>query len=172
LKKTTIKQSEPLRPVDQQFEAYDKAADTVKLRPVQYVCILLLLFALLTIAWALPFPHLGFLGRYNGYVNWASFMIAFLVYFYLKLSPMVSYAMLFLVFGCSYGIIQLEQWQKVGGPTLGSVGSALFLLAMAGLLLVYFVNSGSTKKLDAVRLMLKSPLWLIVTILRSVKVRY
>jgi hypothetical protein len=160
LKKTTIKQSEPLRPVDQQFEAYDKAADTVKLRPVQYVCILLLLFALLTIAWALPFPHLGFLGRYNGYVNWASFMIAFLVYFYLKLSPMVSYAM------------QLEQWQKVGGPTLGSVGSALFLLAMAGLLLVYFVNSGSTKKLDAVRLMLKSPLWLIVTILRSVKVRY
>jgi len=154
------------RPVDGYFEEVDQAYH--KNAAIAVLAVLLMLFGLVTFVWALPFPHLGFLGKYNGYLNWASFLIAAAIYCLLRLSPMVSYLMLFLLFGFSYGIIQLEGWQKTGGPALWLIGIIGFGVGVAIQMLINKpadVNTGLNR-------LTKSPVWLLVFLLRSVKIRY
>ncbi|WP_342645941.1 hypothetical protein [Mucilaginibacter sp. CSA2-8R] len=161
-----MKPKEELRPVERQFENYSKTVSTLPNTALLYAAVILTLFGLMLFAWALPFPHLGFLGKYNGYVNWASFLIAGLIYYYLRLSPTVSYLLLFILFAFSYIIIQLEQ--RFTGSGLLLTGLGVLLVGLAGQRVIY-------KKLSNVpvfTMMINAPLWLMVSLLRKLKVRY
>src|SRR5690554_3662671 len=85
---------------------------------LRWIFIPLITFGAFGLIWSIPFPHLPFLGKFNGFVNWASFVVAFSIYYYYKLSPTLSYGML-LIFGLfSYFIVQLEYWEIDGGLSL------------------------------------------------------
>ncbi|MDT3404511.1 hypothetical protein [Mucilaginibacter terrae] len=154
------------RPVDRYFEevgtAYNKNAGVAAL------FVLLMLFGLVTLVWALPFPHLAFLGKYNGYLNWASFLIAGLIYYLLRLSPMVSYLMLFWLFGFSYGIIQLEGWQKAGGPALWVIGFSVFAFTLA----VQLFAISASKISKGFNFLFKAPVWVLVLLLKKLGLKY
>jgi hypothetical protein len=144
--------------IDRQFEQYNQAAGHTPYRYLLYPAIIFFAFGLLAVIWAIPFPQLAFLGRYNGFINWASFLIAGIIYYYLRLSPVVSYVLLLLTFAFSYGIIQLEKWQQAGGPYIWVVGLVLLLLgAIAQLILM-------RKRTAWVKILLTGPVWLIMTI--------
>src|SRR5580700_10645698 len=96
----------PKRPVDIYFDKYAESHQTSTNKLIHWICVPLIVFSLLGLVWAIPFPHINFLGRFNGFFNWASFLIAFSVYYYYKLSPVLSYLMLLIVFSFSYGIIE------------------------------------------------------------------
>jgi len=102
---------------------------------IHYICVPLLMFSLFGLIWAVPFPHLKFLGSYNGYFNWASFAIALAVYYYLRISPLVSYTMLFVLMGFSYLILQLQGWQAAGGPAMWLICIIIFIPALCIILL-------------------------------------
>jgi len=154
------------RPVDIYFNEADLIYKASYFAAV--ISVLLMLFGLITFVWAIPFPHLAFLGKYNGYLNWASFLIAATIYYLLKLSPMVSYIMLFMLFGFSYGIIQLEHLQKSGGPALWIVGFGVLIIG-----LVIQMLSFKQKDVDKrAHQMLISPVWLIVFLLKKIGIRY
>jgi hypothetical protein len=156
------------RPVERDYEQYDQVYQRTPNSFILYIAIPLMLFGLLCFVWALPFPHLAFLGRYNGYVNWASFLIAGLIYHYLKLSPIVSYLILFMFFGFSYGIIQLEQWQKAGGPSLWLTGIVILLAGIVGQIVLLKVANANR----VLHLVPKSATWLCVSILKKAKLKY
>jgi hypothetical protein len=156
------------RPVDRDFEQFNKVASQKSDTFLLYVGIPLMLFGLLCFVWALPFPYIAFLGRYNGYLNWASFLIAILIYYHLRLSPIVSYIILFMFFGFSYCVIQLEQWQKAGGISLWLVGLTVLTIGVAMQLIVF----SRVKAVNMAQLFLKGPTWLSVTILKAVKIKY
>ncbi|WP_158824949.1 hypothetical protein [Mucilaginibacter lacusdianchii] len=165
------KKTEPKAPerlVDQYFESYENVYQQVTNKWLVYASIPVMLFGLIAFVWAIPFPHLQFLGRYNGFINWASFLIAILIYYYLRLSPVASYILLFLLFGFSYIIIQLEQWQKVGSTPLWLVGLVLLLLGLgAQFTLLSFVRGN-----NYLQLLLKAPLWFIINVIKKLKLRY
>jgi hypothetical protein len=102
---------------------------------IHYICVPLLMFSIFGLLWAIPFPHFKFLGTYNGYFNWASFAIAIAVYYYLRISPLISYTMLFVLLGFSYLIMMLLSWQALGGPAMWLVCLMIFIPA-AGLILI------------------------------------
>lgn len=104
-------------------------------RVIHYICVPLLMFSIFGLLWAIPFPHFKFLGTYNGYFNWASFAIAIAVYYYLRISPMISYAMLFLLLGFSYLIMSLLSWQALGGPAMWQVCVSIFIPSVSALLI-------------------------------------
>ncbi|MVN90096.1 hypothetical protein [Mucilaginibacter aquatilis] len=158
-----------LRPVDKHFDEYSLVQKQFML-PVPVLCfaIVLTLFGLVTFIWALPFPYISFLGRYNGYINWASFLIAFSIYYLLRLSPLVSYVMLFMLFAFSYGIIQLEGWQKAGGPELWLVGLVALIVGLALQLLTYRSFNFNRR----LRLLMLAPLWLIVSIIKKLNFKH
>lgn len=155
-------------PAEKHYQEYNQVYKQAPNKVLVYISVIFMLFGLLALSWALPFPHLGFLGKYSGYINWASFLIALLIYLYLRLSPMVSYLMLFMLFGFSYGIIQLEQWQKAGGPSLLAISAVIFALGLAGQILIL----KAAKVVQVAPMLFKSTVWFLVSILKGIRVRY
>ncbi len=160
-----MKSSTQQRPIDRMVSQFDQAQATSRYPVLTYVATVLIMFGLLAFVWAIPFPHIPFLGKYNGFVNWASFLIAGFVYYALKLSPVVSYVVLFFFFASSYLIIQLEYWQKAGGPALWLIGSGVLIIGI-----IFFILS--TKNKDQLRLLLVSPFAAAAKLLASLKVKY
>ena len=128
---------------------------------IHFVCIPLGMFSLLGLAWSIPFPYLEFLGRYNGYVNWASFLIAFGIYYYYRLSPVFSYMMLLLVFAMSMIVVQFEKWELLGGPALWLVSAFFLLLASVALFIGRKIEGKHTPLLNRVKFMLIGPIWIL-----------
>src|SRR5476651_1508370 len=105
------------RPVDIYFDKYAESHQNETNEQIHWICVPTIVFSLLGLVWAIPFPHIGFLGQYNSYVNWATFLIGFAVFYYYRLSPVLSYFMLLVIFFFTYMTVVLEQWGKTGGPT-------------------------------------------------------
>jgi uncharacterized membrane protein YGL010W len=151
----------PHREIDVLFAEYAADRQHPSNRLIHWVCIPLILFSILGLAWSIPFPHLDFLGRYNGFLNWASFLIAISGYYYYRLSAILSYMMLLLVFALSLIVVQFEKWELAGGPALWLVCTVVLLIAVAGLFLGQKIEGRKRSFLSNVKLVLIGPIWLL-----------
>jgi uncharacterized membrane protein YGL010W len=158
--------------VDVLFDKYAESHQNHTNETIHWICVPLIVFSLLGLVWAIPFPHLGFLGKYNGYINWASFLIAFSVYYYYKLSPVMSYLMLLLIFGMCILIVQLEKVEAAGGPALWLVCTVIFVLAWIGQFIGHKIEGKKPSFLDDVKFLLIGPIWLLHFICKKVGLRY
>lgn len=164
--------SEPKRPVDIYFDKYQESHNNETNEIIHWICVPLIIFSLLGLVWSIPFPHLNFLGKYNGFVNWASFIIAFSIYYYYRLSPVLSYMMLLLVVLMSWGIVSIEAWEKTGGPALWLVSLIIFILAWAGQFIGHKIEGKKPSFLDDVKFLLIGPIWLLHFICLKVGIKY
>ncbi|EDM34048.1 hypothetical protein PBAL39_07090 [Pedobacter sp. BAL39] len=163
---------EAKREIDVLLDQYGESHQNSTNKLIHWICVPLIVFSLLGLVWAIPFPQLEFLGAYNGFVNWASFLIAFAVYYYYRLSAVMSYFMLLFVFAASYGIVQLEYWQAAGGPALWLTCLVIFVLAWVGQFIGHKVEGKKPSFLDDVKFLLIGPLWLLRFICQKMKVKY
>ena len=161
-----------LRPVDIYFNKYAESHQNPTNKLIHWICVPLIVFSLLGLVWAIPFPYIKFLGQYNGFFNWASFLIAFSIYFYYKLSPVLSYLMLILLFGFSYIIIQLDIWQKAGGTALWIVCLVIFIVSWIGQFIGHKIEGKKPSFLDDLKFLLIGPIWLLHFILKKFSIRY
>ena len=139
---------------------------------IHIIFIPLLVFSLFGILWAIPFPYIKFLGQYNADFNWSSFLLAFSIYYYLKLSPVLSYFMLFIMLAYCYLITLLQQWQKAGGPPLGALCGLIFIISCAAL---YGGYKKEGKKLSfeyRYKNILIAPLFLVHLLVKRFKIKY
>lgn len=158
--------------VDVLFDKYAESHQNHSNEIIHWVCVPLIVFSLLGLVWSIPFPHLAFLGKYNGYLNWASFLIAFSIYYYYKLSPVMSYLMLILIFIMSMGIVKIEQAQADGGPALWLVCAVIFVLAWIGQFIGHKIEGKKPSFLDDVKFLLIGPIWLLHFICKKIGLRY
>ncbi len=161
-----------MRPIDKYFDKYGESHQDHTNELIHWICVPLIVFSLLGLVWAIPFPHLEFLGRYNGYVNWASFLLAFSIYYYYKLSPVLSYAMILVTFGFSAIIVSLENMEKAGGWPLWLVCLIIFILAWIGQFIGHKIEGKKPSFLDDVKFLLIGPLWLLHFIFKKAGIRY
>lgn len=156
-----------LRPVENVLEEYNAFHSHPTNRLIQYITIPLLLFGFLGLVWSIPFPHLVFLGKYNGFVNWASFIIAFSIYYYYRLSPGLSYVALLLVFALSAGIVSLEKLEKLGFMPMTQVCLLVFVIAI----LLQWIGYRAEGKFPGLgrnfKNLLVAPLWLASEIFKK-----
>jgi uncharacterized membrane protein YGL010W len=141
-------------------------------RILQWICIPFLTFGVLGIVWSIPFPYLAFLGKYNGFVNWASFLIAFSIYYYYKMSPILSYGILLFVFAFSAGIVGLEKLHTQSSwPQMGSVCMGVFVVGLI-LQFIGYKYEGTTPSLSSnFKLLLNGPLWLMYMLFKKLGYR-
>jgi uncharacterized membrane protein YGL010W len=163
---------EDLRRIDVYFNRLDASHQNPTNRLIHWFCVPLMVLGILGMAWALPFPHIGFLGQYNGYFNWASFIIAFAIYYYLKLSPLLSYFALFLLFGISYGVMQLAAWEHAGGPPLALISPLILFAALAGQYIGSKIEGKDESFNDDTRLLHVTPLWMLYSLTKRFGLRY
>jgi uncharacterized membrane protein YGL010W len=160
------------RPIDIYFDQYTATHQNPTNKLINWVCVPLIIFSLLGLFWAIPFPYIKFLGQYNGYFNWASFLIAGAIYYYYKLSPVLSYLMLLLLFSCSYGIMELDTLQKTGGPALWQVSLVLFAASWIGQLIGYKIEGKRPSFTDELNFLLIGPIWLLSFLLKRFLIKY
>ena len=162
----------PKKEVDLLFDAYSQTRQHPSNLLIHWICIPLILFSVLGIIWSLPFPYLPFLGKYNGFVNWASFVIAFCGYYYYRLSPVLLYMMILLVFAISLVIVQLEKWTMTGGPAIWIVCTVTLILGLAGLMIGRKTEGKKSSFSQDVKFLLIGPIWLLHFICLKTGLKY
>ncbi|MFB5946255.1 Mpo1 family 2-hydroxy fatty acid dioxygenase [Albibacterium profundi] len=139
---------------------------------IHWICVPLIVFSILGLVWMIPFPHISWLGSMNGFVNWASFLIAFVIYYYLKLSPTLSYGMLFVIGFYSYFIVQLEYWEAAGGWPVWAVCALIFVLSWIGQFVGHKIEGRKPSFLIDLKFLLIGPIWLLSKLYRKLKIPY
>lgn len=125
------------------------------------VSVPLLLLGLMGITWIIPFPHLGFLGAYNQYINWSSLFLAVAVYLLLRISPLLSYLMLFILFLLSYVVMQFIAWEHTGGAPVWLISIILLTLSI-GLML------GVLKRRENLKFSFNTPVLVVVWFFKAI----
>ena len=172
--KKKVQEVEPKRPVDTYFEELNANFQDPINRIIQIIFLPLLFFGVMGCIWMIPFPQFEFLVKLNWhtFLNWGSFFIAIIIYFYLKLSATLSYAILFSIGAMSFFIVQLEYIQKNGGPAVIWVCLAITLLALVAL----FLGKGKEKKAitgkQFLQFLLIGPIWLWHFVFQKFNIRY
>jgi uncharacterized membrane protein YGL010W len=133
---------------------------------------LLLIFSLIGIFWTVPFPYIKFLGQYNADFNWASVLLAVMVYYYIKKSAVLGYFMLFVMLVFFYIITQLVQWQTTGGPNMGVLCFGIYFISLIALFIGYKVEGKKLSWEYRYKNILIAPIFLLHLILRRFKLRY
>lgn len=163
----------PKRPVDAYFDKYAESHQNPTNELIHWICVPLIVFSLFGLVWAIPFPNLEFLGRYNGFVNWASFLIGFSIYYYYKLSPVLSYAMLLIVMIFSAAIVGLEKLHNLNNwPPMWQVCLIIFVLAWIGQFIGHKIEGKKPSFLDDVKFLLIGPIWLLHFLFKKAGIRY
>lgn len=162
----------PKRQIDILFDKYAESHQNQTNEMIHWICVPLIVFSLLGLVWSIPFPYLAFLGKYNGFVNWASFLIAFSIYYYYKLSPVMSYFMLLFVFIMSYFVVQLEKVEASGGPAVWLVCAVIFVLAWIGQFIGHKIEGKKPSFFEDVKFLLIGPIWLLHFICKKIGIRY
>lgn len=168
-----MQKQEEKRLVDVYFDKYSESHQNPTNKIIHWICVPLIVFSLFGLVWAIPFPHLNFLGRYNGYVNFASFMIAFSIYYYYRLSPVLSYLMLLLIMFFSAGIVSLEKMHNnQGWPQMWQVCLGIFVLSWIGQFIGHKIEGKKPSFFDDLKFLLIGPIWLLHFILKKAGIRY
>ncbi|MES3018639.1 MAG: Mpo1-like protein [Bacteroidota bacterium] len=161
------------RPVDVYFDKYAESHQNHTNELIHWICVPLIVFSLFGLVWAIPFPKLELLGRYNGYVNWASFLIAFAIYYYYKLSPVLSYVMLLIIMVFSAGIVSLEKAHRLNGwPEMWHVCLIIFVVSWIGQFIGHKIEGKKPSFLDDIKFLLIGPIWLLHFVFKKVGIRY
>ncbi len=161
-----------MRKIDVLFNLYQKNHQSIVNNRVNRICIPLIYFSLISLLSSIPFPYLSFLGKYNTYINWFSLFLAISIYYYYKLSPVISY-MVLLCTGILYVlVIQLEHLEKAGGPKMWLVGIVLLIIGLLCQLIGYRYEGKFPSFIDTLKLLIIGPAWLAGRILKVLNINY
>ena|SRR5690606_32476301 len=141
---------------------------------VYILSIILLFFGIMGLIWMIPFPELDFLVSLNmqNFLNWGSFYIAIVIYFYLRLAPTLSYAVLFTIGVMSFLIVQLEYVERAGGPAVWLVSLLFIVAGFVGLLLNSKKETPSTSWSELGSLITLGPIWYWSKVFKRFNIKY
>ena len=143
-------------------------------RSLYYLFLPVFFFGFLGTIWMIPFPEIDFLKEngYHIYLNWASFLIAILIYCYLKIVPMLSYMVLLSIGAMSYLIVQLEYYEQNGGIAAWMIFLLLFLIS----LLILWVGTRAEENKPSLQQFLMflfvGPLWVWHLVFKYFKIKH
>lgn len=163
----------PVKPdgVEFYFDKFAAAHQNPTNKLIYTTFIPLLIFGLIGIVWTIPFPYIKFLGQYNQDFNWSSFLLAIMVYYYIRKSAVLGYFMLFLMLVFFYLITQLVQWQNTGGPNMGLLCLGIYFISFIALYIGYKIEGKKLSWEYRYKNILIAPIFLLHLILRRFKVR-
>ena len=154
------------------FDKFAAAHQNTVNKLIYTIFIPLLLFSIFAIVWTVQFPYIKFLGQYNADFNWSSFLLAFMVYFYIRQSPVLGLFMLFIILIISYVITELVQWQNSDGPALWQIGDVVFIISCIALYIGYKLEGKKLSWEYRIKNMLIAPVFLLHLVLKRFSVKY
>ncbi len=172
--KHTSNPKEELRPVDIYFKELAITFANPQNRISYVVLLTLFFFGVMGLIWMIPFPQFDFLVKmgWHTFLNWGSIFIAIVVYAYLKLAPTLSYAMLIEIGIMSFFIVQLEYFERDGGPAVWMLTGAIALLSFLLLLVVSKKEARPVSSADFLKLLAIGPIWMWSMLFKKMNLKF
>src|SRR5690606_37036412 len=164
----------PKREVDGYFDAFNQQYQHPVNRIIQWIALPVFVFAVLGLIWMVPFPEIAFLKKhgYDTFLNWGSFFIAGVVYYYLRLAPTLSYAMLLTIGVFSFFIVQLEYAEQEGGLPVWLVCVILLSISLGALFLDKSLERIAIPFRRFLHLLVLEPIWLWHFVFKRLNIPY
>ncbi len=160
------------KPVDILFDKYAESHQNGTNKLIHWICVPLIVFSLLGLVWQIPFPQLSFLGQYQTFLNWASFLLAFSLYYYFTLSPVLFFLMIWVVSAMSFVIVKIELAVGLGSATAYAIYASIFVLAWVGQFIGHKIEGKKPSFLEDVKFLLIGPIWLLHFICKKIGLKY
>ncbi|WP_069658158.1 Mpo1-like protein [Arcticibacter eurypsychrophilus] len=158
-------------PIGKILGQFSASHSTAVNKLIHYITIPLVSFSVLALVWAIPFPSLSFLGRYNGFINWASILIGFAVYYYYRVSPLLSYGILIMIFAFSGLIVSLEKFHiQGGGPQMHIIPLLILLPALLAQVAGHRSERAIPSASSSIRSLMDGPLWVMNALFRRLRI--
>ncbi len=136
---------------------------------IHWIAVPSIVFSLLGLIWAIPMPE--FMKQYP-FFNWASLVIAFALYYYYRLSPILAFAMILVIGLFSFLIVQLEYLEQAGGPAMWLVCVIIFVVAWIFQFIGHKVEGKKPSFLEDVQFLLIGPIWLLHFVFKKIGLPY
>ena len=150
---------------DVYFDKYAESHQNKTNKLIHWICVPAIVFSLLGLVWSIPVPLF-----FPTYLNWATFVIAFSLYYYFRLSPALAISMLVVTGLMSYLIVKIEM--TYGIPMLRWICLGVFVLAWIFQFVGHKIEGKKPSFLDDVKFLLIGPIWLLHFIFKKLGIPY
>ncbi|WP_051359936.1 DUF962 domain-containing protein [Adhaeribacter aquaticus] len=162
-----------LRPVDVYFAQYSQRHQHPVNQRIHWVCVPLFVFSILGLVWSISFPQFSWLGGAQRYLNFATFLIAFAILYYWRLSFRLAVAMWLSIIIFSTIIISLEKLERLAGwPPLWKISLSIFILSGIGQFIGHMIEGKMPSILDELKFLLIGPIYLWQSLFKKLGITY
>lgn len=155
--------------LDTLLAKYGESHQNSRNKLIHWIAVPSIVFSLLGMVWAIPMPE--FMKEYP-YFNWASLVIAFSLYYYYRLSPILAFAMIIVTGIFSFIIVQIEYAEQAGGMALWQVCAIIFVVAWIFQFIGHKIEGKKPSFLEDVQYLLIGPIWLLHFVFKKLGLPY
>jgi uncharacterized membrane protein YGL010W len=152
------------RRLDWFLEKYGESHQNATNKLIHWVCVPLIMFSLLGIIYAIPFPV-----EKSMYANWAAVLVGLSLIYYITLSLPMFFG--FLVVGSAMVVGNYFLAQAVQGNLI-YVSLAIFAIAWIGQFIGHKIEGKKPSFLEDIQFLLIGPAWLLHFIYKKIGVSY
>jgi len=155
-----------VRRIDELLTEYGQSHQHPVNKMIHWVCVPLIVWSLLGVLWSFPVP--GSLQTSTLPLNWAVFIAALAMVYYLRVSPWLApgillalTAMLFLVYAVAHADVSV--WR---------VSAIVFIIAWIGQFIGHAIEGRRPSFFKDIQFLLIGPLWLLALVYKKMNLRY
>jgi uncharacterized membrane protein YGL010W len=149
------------------LDKYGESHQNVTNKLIHWVCVPTIMFSLLGLLYAIPFP-----GGRSLLTNWATVFFAIVLLYYLRLSLPMFLGFIFVGGALVYGNNALYQYLQADAAQLAKTSLLIFVVAWIGQFIGHKIEGKKPSFFQDLQFLLVGPAWLLHFIYRQIGIRY
>lgn len=154
-----------MKKIDEYFEIYGQSHQNATNKLIHWIAVPAIVFSLLGLIWSIPVPEFM---QFTPFFNWASLLLAIVLYYYYTLSPILAFTMVFVVGLFSFFYVLIE---KSAYP-LWQISLVIFVVAWIFQFIGHKIEGKKPSFLDDIKFLLIGPLWLLHFLFKKIGLAY
>ena len=164
-----------MKKIDLLLEEYGSSHKNKTNKFIHWICVPAIFFSIVALIWSIPLGPLENLKIYNfQIINWATISLVLVVFYYIKLSPLLTIGMVFFSTICLYMTNLLENLINSGKIEfqLWLIALAIFAVSWIIQFIGHEIEGKKPSFLKDVQFLLIGPAWLMHFIYKKINLSY
>ena len=164
-----------MKKIDLLLEEYGSSHKNKTNKFIHWICVPAIFFSIVALIWSIPLGPLENLKIYNfQLINWATISLVLVVFYYIKLSPLLTIGMVFFSTICLYVTNLLENLINSGKIEfqLWLIALTIFVVSWIIQFIGHEIEGKKPSFLKDVQFLLIGPAWLMHFIYKKINLSY
>lgn len=164
-----------MKKIDLLLEEYGSSHKNKTNKFIHWICVPAIFFSIVALIWSIPLGPLENLKIYNfQIINWATISLVLVVFYYIKLSPLLTIGMVFFSTICLYMTNLLENLINSGKIEfqLWLIALTIFVVSWIIQFIGHEIEGKKPSFLKDVQFLLIGPAWLMHFIYKKINLSY